>query len=94
MPLPTSLVVKKGSKILSMISGGIPVPLSATSTITMSSAGNSGRPSAAISFASTLRVLMVILPPSGMASRALTQRLMSTCSNCDRSVFTGHRSRP
>ena len=29
-----------------------------------------------------------------MASRALTARLTITCSNCDRSAFTGHRSRP
>ena len=34
VPLPTSLVVKNGSKILSMISGGIPLPVSATSTST------------------------------------------------------------
>ena len=31
MPLPTSLVVKNGSKILSITSGGMPVPVSATS---------------------------------------------------------------
>ena len=34
VPLPTSLVVKKGSKIFSMTSGGMPVPVSDTSTIT------------------------------------------------------------
>ncbi len=35
----------------------------------------------------------VSLPPSGMASRALTARLTTTCSSCDRSTFTGHKSR-
>ena len=34
VPLPTSLVVKNGSKILSMMSEGMPVPLSLTSTST------------------------------------------------------------
>jgi len=34
VPLPTSLVVKNGSKILSMISVGMPVPVSSTSTST------------------------------------------------------------
>ena len=29
-----------------------------------------------------------------MASRALTARLTITCSNCETSAFTGHRSRP
>ena len=33
------------------------------------------------------------LPPSGMASRALTARLMITCSNCATSALTGQRSR-
>ena len=34
------------------------------------------------------------LPPSGMASRALTARFTITCSNCEISAFTGQRSRP
>jgi hypothetical protein len=34
VPLPVSLVVKNGSKIFSMISFGMPVPVSLTSTIT------------------------------------------------------------
>ena len=29
-----------------------------------------------------------------MASRALTARFTITCSNCEMSAFTGHRSRP
>ena len=37
--MPTSLVVKNGSKILSMISGGMPVPVSSTSTSTYSPIG-------------------------------------------------------
>ena len=42
----------------------------------------------------TLAVRTVRLPPSGIASRALTARLTTTCSNCDRSALTGQRSRP
>ena len=34
VPLPTSLVVKNGSKILSITSGGMPVPVSDTSIST------------------------------------------------------------
>ena len=34
VPLPTSLVVKNGSKIASSMSGGIPVPVSVTETAT------------------------------------------------------------
>ena len=37
---------------------------------------------------------MVSLPPSGIASRALTARLTITCSNCEMSALTCHRSRP
>ena len=48
----------------------------------------------AASAAATLAVRIVSLPPSGMASRALTARLTITCSNCEMSAFTGHRSRP
>ena len=43
---------------------------------------------------STLAVRTVSLPPSGMASRALTARLTITCSNCETSTLTGQRSRP
>ncbi len=41
-----------------------------------------------------LEVRTVSLPPSGMASRALTARLTTTCSNWEMSTLTGHRSRP
>src|SRR5262252_3013621 len=41
----------------------------------------------------TLDVRSVSLPPSGMASRALTARLMITCSNCPTSALTAQRSR-
>ena len=49
-----------------------------------------GRHSSAV----TLAVRTVSLPPSGIASRALTARLTITCSNCETSTLTGHRSRP
>ena len=41
-----------------------------------------------------MRVRSVILPPSLIASRALTTRLTITCSNWLRSAFTSQRSRP
>ena len=34
------------------------------------------------------------LPPFGIASRAFTARFTTTCSSCETSAFTGHRSRP
>ena len=82
MPRPTSFVEKNGSKIFSMtsglhagagvgdldhhvVAGGDPVL-----------AEGAQPPSAP-----TLAVRMVSVPPSGMASRAFTARLMTTCSN-------------
>ena len=62
MPLPTPLVVKKGSMALSKTSFGIPVPVSSTVT--------------SIQSLSIFRVRRVRVPFSGMASTALTQRFM------------------
>ena len=64
MPLPTSLVVKNGSKACACTSGGIPEPVSATSTTTQPAV--SGR-------ADTVSV-----PVPSIASIALSTRLVQT----------------
>ncbi len=76
-----------------MISGAMPVPVSATSTSTYSPIGMPLCCRRALSSALTLAVRMVSLPPSGMASRALTARLTIACSNWPMSALTGQRSR-
>ena len=94
MPLPTSLVVKNGSKILAITSGGMPQPVSSTSISTYSPAATPDPDSFRLSRSLMLRVRMASVPPSGMASRALTARLMITCTNCVLSALTYQRSRP
>ncbi len=94
MPLPISFVVKNGSKILSFTSGGMPWPESSTSIATYSAAGSAPSSKSAHSAGVTLRVRRMISPPSGIASRALTMRLTTTCSNWLRSALTSQRSRP
>ena len=74
VPSPTSLVVKKGSKMRSSTPGSIPVPVSLTARRTYS-------PTVPVSIAS--------VPPDGIASRALIARLTTTCSSCARSASTG-----
>ena len=78
MPLPTSLVVKNGSKILAITSGVMPTPVSSTSISTYSPAAMPEAASLRLSRSDMLRVRMVRQPPSGMASLALTARLMIT----------------
>ena len=95
VPLPISLVVKNGSKIFSISSGGMPWPVSRTSISTWSPAGVPPRPSAEAGPGSvTFSVRIISLPPSGIASRALTARFTITCSNWLTSAFTGQTSRP
>ena len=62
-PVPSDLVVKKGSKILGRTSGGIPGPVSRTTSRTASGLAGA-RP-----------VSTVISPPRPRASRALVRRL-------------------
>src|SRR5262245_60016636 len=66
-PVPSDLVVKKGSKILGSTSGGIPGPVSRT--ISRAAPGCSGVTS----------VWTSIRPPRPSASRAFVSRLSSTC---------------
>ena len=94
VPLPTSLVVKNGSKILPITSCVMPQPVSSTSISAYSPAATPDPDSFRLSRSLTLRVRIDRVPPFAMASRALTARLMITCTNCVRSAFTYQRSRP
>ena len=73
VPLPTSLVVKNGSKTRAITSGGMPVPVSLTRRRTQ-------RATPCSSSLSTASVATINCPPCGMASRALTARFNITCS--------------
>jgi len=75
VPLPSPLVVKNGSQMRASTSGGMPVPVSRTSTVRKAP----GRAPAIFAAAATssvrLAAVSVSWPPSGMASRAFTHRL-------------------
>lgn len=89
-PCPTSLVVKYGSKTLSRMAGSIPLPVSATASTTYRPGGTGG--SAASWSGVAIRASetpIVSVPPFGMASRALTARLTTTCSSWLASAMTG-----
>src|ERR1039458_5691836 len=76
VPLPTSLVVKNGSKIRGRISGGMPQPVSLTLTHA-NEPGRAGEVWAAVTSSNfTAEVSMMSWPPLGMASRALTVRFL------------------
>ena len=47
--------------------------------------------SGVLGISTTLRVVIVSVPPDGIASRALITRLISTCSICPRSAQAGRR---
>ena len=79
VPSPIGLVVKNGSNTREATSGSIPVPVSA-SEITTYSPG-SRMPSSRPASTEVARASSDTLPPSGMASRALTARLTSALSN-------------
>ena len=68
VPTPTGLVVKNGSKMRERISGGIPAPVSLTSTITWSCTERS-----------FTRISLRSGCPAGMACAALISRLRNTC---------------
>src|SRR5205809_607462 len=80
-PLPASLVVKKGSKICSTCSGGIPAPESATVTVHQRSPRSS-----------SLRVVISTLPWAPQAWSAFRRRFISTCFTCASSTTTCGRS--
>ena len=87
VPLPTSLVVKNGSKMRDLTSADIPLPVSVNASMTWTRAGIPDE--CAVGFVQVGRwVSMVNDPPRGMASRALTARFMSTCPNWPGSTLT------
>ncbi|VUD74664.1 hypothetical protein MET9862_05297 [Methylobacterium symbioticum] len=84
VPLPTSLVVKKGSKMRGSTSGGMPEPVSVSETAAKALREPAwprmrgiGRPAVRRS---------VSVPSPAMASRALTAMLISAVSNWLRSA--------
>jgi hypothetical protein len=68
VPMPTGLVVKKGSKMRGSTSGGMPVPVSLTATTAWPRS----------SFRVAMRISLEWVRPSGMAWAALTSRLRNT----------------
>jgi len=93
-PLPPPFVVKNGSKIFSITSGGMPLPVSETSSSTYSPGLNPCSRNLWLSGSVTFAVRIESLPPSGIASRALTARFTITCSSWFRSALIGQTSRP
>ena len=75
VPARSGLVVKNGSKTRSTTSGGMPLPESVTATATH---GPAAPPGGAAGSAGTTSVRMRRTPPSGIASRALMHRFIST----------------
>ncbi|GJE45352.1 hypothetical protein AEGHOMDF_4546 [Methylobacterium soli] len=90
MPWPRGLVVKNGSKALAITSGGMPVPVSETQSERYCPSGMSccRAPCRSIQ---RLAVSIVIRPPSGIASRALMQRLSRAFSSCEGSTSADQR---
>ncbi|GJE41574.1 hypothetical protein AEGHOMDF_0740 [Methylobacterium soli] len=90
MPAPIGLVVKNGSKARLITSGVMPVPVSLTQSETYWPGGRSCSRAARAS-SQRLPVSIVRRPPSGMASRALMQRLRSAFSSWFGSARVLHR---
>ncbi len=88
VPLVLSLVVKNGSKMRSRVARSMPMPVSDTESITYWPGATPTCSAAHSSPRVTLAVSMVRLPPFGIASRAFTTRLTSTCSSWPASALT------
>ena len=82
MPMPSALVLKNGENSCPATSGGIPTPLSATSTTA----------SVSVSFAVRNTAIRCSGGKCCMASRAFRKKLTSTCSIMIRSANTMGRS--
>ena len=89
VPMPIGLVVKNGSNALAITSGVMPVPVSDTHMDTYCP-GDRLRSRAVRSSSQRLAVSTVILPPSGMASRALMHRFSRAFSSWPGSTRVGH----
>ena len=95
MPLPTPFVVKNGSKSRVFVSASMPRPVSLIVNVTNEPACTSlPRRDASSGETSEFAVSIDSVPPPGIASRALTTRLMITCSSCPGSACTRARSEP
>ena len=86
-PLPTGLVVKNGSNIRSRTASLTPLPLSATDRTTQRPRNGARHEAQTPSIDAASRPIR-IAPAPPMASRALMQRLKSTCSICTESPTT------
>src|SRR5688500_9961109 len=96
VPWPTGLVVKNGSKTCASVSRSMPCPESRTA-ITVYEPGRAGTPGRSdeyVSVMSSVPVSMTRPPPCGIASRALSAILRSTCSSWPGSARTDGRSLP
>jgi hypothetical protein len=95
-PVPWALVVKNASNTRLVVSGLMPWPVSDTDRASHSLPRRRGAPAAAAAWPGTIAVRSVSLPPRGMASRAFSARLSSTCSSWPWSISipteTGARS--
>ena len=81
VPSPTALVVKNGSNTWLRVVSSMPMPSSVTVRVTNREPGPPGSSLSGVEMSSVLPTLTVMVPPSGIASRALTVRFMSTCSS-------------
>ena len=77
--MPSSFVVKKGSKARAFVSASIPFPLSRTVSATD---------------LSTVAVSIVTEPSPAIASAAFTTRFITTCSSWPASALTGGSPSP
>ena len=80
IPVPSGLVLKKGSKAWAWVSESMPVPVSRTFSITYWPELICTCCEVYMSLISTFVVSKMILPPLGIASRALIARFIKTCS--------------
>ena len=86
VPLPFSLVLKKGSNMRERVSSSIPMPSSLTVSITPACPARSGCTDDQYDLMFVVSIANP--PPSGIASRAFTTRFMITCSTCPGSALT------
>ncbi|GBE34454.1 hypothetical protein BMS3Bbin06_00979 [bacterium BMS3Bbin06] len=90
VPLPTSFVVKKGSKTRDFTSSSIPSPVSEMERqVNLPFLFIQGWALRYSSSKTESNVSIIISPPSGIASLAFVMRFIITCSTCPLSAMTG-----
>ena len=92
LPPPPVLVVKNGSKARATTSGAMPVPVSCSASIAYDPMARSSSDRGG-SVISTFEVRMVSVPPSGMASRALSAMFRMAASSAAGSTSATPASR-